>query len=89
MLTDAELHELEVLLICKYNELKFGKIYHNVVSNKIIAYREDLEQLLSINYPGRYKTFNNKVIMSLDLFNLLMMRYFPRNVSVIVEKTAF
>ena len=85
MLTDVELLELEVLLIEKYNELEFGKIYHNEISNKIIAYREDLEQVLSINYPDRYRTFNNKVIMSVDLFNLLKMRYFSTNETVQIK----
>ena len=89
MITDAELLELETLLICKYTSHKFDKIYHNEISNEIIAFREDLELLVSKDFPDRYRTFNNKVIMSLDLFNLLKMRYFPRNESVIIKKIDF
>lgn len=86
MITDAELLELEMLLIEKYIFHKFGKIYHNEATNEIITFSEDLGQLLSISYPDRYRIFNNKVIMSLDLFNLLKMRYFPMNETVIIKK---
>jgi hypothetical protein len=86
MITDAELLELERLLIEKYIFHKFGKIYHNETANEIIAFSEDLGQLLSISYPDRYRTFSNKVIMSLDLFDLLKMRYFPMNETVIIKK---
>lgn len=85
MITDKELLELEILLIDKYTSHKFGKIYHNEISNEIIVFREDLEQLLLINYPDRHVTFNDKVIMSLDLFNLLMMRYFSTNKTVQIK----
>lgn len=86
MITDAELLELETLLIEKYIFHKFSKIYHNETTNKIIAFREDLELLLNKEYPGRYRVFSTKIIMSLDLFNLLKMRYFSRNETVIIEK---
>ena len=86
MITDAELLELEILLIEKYIFHKFGKIYLNETTNEIIAFREDLELLLNKDYPGRYRTFNTKIIMSLDLFNLLKMRYFSRNETVIIKK---
>ena len=86
MITDAELLELETLLIEKYIFHKFSKIYHNEISNEIIAFREDLELLIKNEYPGRYRTFGSKIIMSLDLFNLLKMRYFSRNETVIIEK---
>jgi hypothetical protein len=86
MITDAELLELEILLIEKYILHKFGKIYHNETSNEIIAFREDLELLASKDYPGRYRIFNTKIIMSLDLFNLLKLRYFSRNETVIIKK---
>lgn len=86
MITDAELLEMETLLIENYIFHKFGKIYHNEITNEIIAFRADLEQLLSINYPDRYRIFNNKVIMSLDLFNLIKMRYFPTNETVLITK---
>ena len=86
MITDAELLELETLLIEKYIFHKFSKIYHNEATNEIIAFREDLELLLNKEYPGRYRVFSTKIIMSLDLFNLLEMRYFSRNETVIIEK---
>lgn len=86
MITDSELLELEILLVEKYIFHKFGKIYHNETSNEIIAFCEDLELLVSKDFPERYRTFKNKVIMSLDLFNLLKMRYFPRNKTAIVKK---
>ncbi|MBF2709951.1 hypothetical protein [Flavobacterium soyangense] len=86
MITDAELLELEILLIENYIFHKFGKIYHNETSNEIIALREDLEQLLVKEYPGRYRVFSDKITMSLDLFNLLKMRYFSRNETLIIEK---
>lgn len=86
MITDAELLELERLLIEKYIFHKFGTIYHNETTNEIITFSEDLDQLLSISYPDRYRIFNNKVILSLDLFNLLKLRYFSRNETVIIKK---
>ena len=86
MITDAELLELEILLIEKYIFHKFGKIYHNETTNEIIAFCEDLEMLLNKEYPERFKILDNKVILSLDLFNLLEMRYFSRNETVIIEK---
>ena len=86
MITDAELLELEILLIEKYYFHKFRKIYHNEMTNEIIAFREDLESLLTKDCPGRFKIFDNKVIMSLDLFNLLKMRYFSTNNTVIIKK---
>jgi hypothetical protein len=86
MITDAELLELEILLIEKYIYHEFSKIYHNETTNDIIAFSEDLDQLLSISYPDRYRIFNNKVIMSLDLFNLIKMRYFPMNETILITK---
>ncbi len=86
MITDAELLELEILLIDKYKSYVFGQIFHNEMTNEIIAIFEDLEYLLEKECPGRYRIFNNKAIMSLDLFNLLKMRYFSRNETVIIEK---
>jgi hypothetical protein len=86
MITDAELLELETLLIEQYIFHKFDKIYHNETSNEIIALRKDLELLLNKDYPGRYRVFSNKVILSLDLFNLLKLRYFSRNETVIIKK---
>ena len=86
MITDAELLELETLLIDKYNTYVFRKIYYNETTNEIIAFREDLELLLNKEYPGRYRVFSTKIIMSLDLFNLLKMRYFPMNETVIIKK---
>jgi hypothetical protein len=86
MITDAELLELEILLIEKYIFHKFGKIYHNEMTNEIIAFREDLESLLTKDYPGRFKILDNKVILSLDLFNLIKMRYFPMNETVLITK---
>lgn len=86
MITDAELLELEILLIEKYIYHKFGKICHNETTNEIIALREDLELLLNKDYPGSYRTFGTKIIMSLDLFNLLKLRYFSRNETVIIKK---
>lgn len=86
MLSNAELLELEILLIEKYIFHKFSIIYHNEISDEIIAFSKDLELLLNKDYPERYRTFNNKVIMSLDLFNLLKLRYFSRNETVIIKK---
>ncbi|MNR38011.1 hypothetical protein D3C85_1560810 [compost metagenome] len=81
MITDAELLELEMLLIDKYENHVFKKILYNEMTNEIIAFFEDLEYLL-VEYSGRYRVFSTKVIMSLDLFNLLKMRYFPANETV-------
>lgn len=86
MITDAELLELEILLIEKYIFHKFGKIYHNETTNEIIAFREDLELLLNKDFPGRSRIFGTKIIMSLDLFNLIKMRYFSRNETIIIKK---
>ncbi|SHF89479.1 hypothetical protein SAMN05443549_101735 [Flavobacterium fluvii] len=85
-MTDAELLELEILLIEKYCFHEFGKIYHNEMTNEIIAFSDDLKHLLKKEYVGRFKTLDNKIIMSLDLFNLIKLRYFSRNESVIIEK---
>lgn len=85
MITDAELLELEILLIDKYENHVFDKIFYNEMTNEIIVFRDDLEQLLLINYPDRYVKFNNKVIISIDLFNLLKMRYFSTNETVKIK----
>lgn len=86
MITDAELLELEILLIDKYENHAFDKIFYNEMTNEIIAVFEDLKYLLVKEYSGRYRVFSSKVIMSLDLFNLLKMRYFSTNETVQIKK---
>lgn len=86
MITDSELLELEILLINKYKNHVFEKIFYNEFTNEIIAVFKDLEHLLVKECPGRYRIFNSKVIMSLDIFNLLKMRYFSTNKTVIIKK---
>lgn len=85
MITDAELLELEILLIDKYENHAFDKILYNEMTNEIIAVFEDLKYLLVKEYSGRYRVFSSKVIMSLDLFNLLKMRYFSTNETVQIK----
>ena len=85
MITDAELLELEILLIDKYENHEFNKIFYNEMTNEIIAVFEDLKYLLVKEYFGRYRVFSSKVIMSLDLFNLLMMRYFSTNETIKIK----
>ena len=85
MITDAELLELETLLIDKYENHVFKKIFYNEITNEIIAAFEDLEHLLVNKYSGRYKVFKGKVIVSLDLFDLLKMRYFSANETVKIK----
>ena len=89
MITDAELLELEILLIDKYENHVFEKIFYNEFTNEIIAVFKDLEYILVKEYPGRYRVFNTKVIMSLDLFNLLKMRYFLLNKTVKIKTLKF
>ena len=79
MITDAELLELEILLIDKYENHVFDKIFYNEMTNEIIVAFKDLKYLLVKEYSGRYRVFSSKVIMSLDLFDLLKMRYFSTN----------
>lgn len=86
MITDAELLELELLLIEMYHQHKFGKIYHNEITNEIIVLRKDVEVLLSLHYSDRCKVFKNKIKMSVSLFNLIQMRYFPSNDTVLIRK---
>lgn len=86
MITDAELLELEILLIEKYKAHIFDNIFINETTNEIIALKKDLEQLLLIYYPDRYRIFKSRVIISKSLFDLIQMRYFSTNITVIVEK---
>lgn len=86
MITDSELLELEILLLEKYKNHVFGEIFYNEITHDFIAFRKDIEQLLSIYYPGRYRIFKNRVIISESLFKLIQMRYFSTNQTVIIEK---
>lgn len=85
MITDAELLELEMLLIEKYENHVFDKMFYNEMTNEIIVAFKDLEYLLVKEYSGRYRVFSSKVIMSLDLFDLLKMRYFSTNETVKIK----
>lgn len=85
-LTDAELLELEILLKEKYRDHKFGKIYHNETTNEITATQEDLDSLLLVNYKNRFRLEKGEVILSIHLFNLLMIRYFISNETVLIHK---
>ena len=90
MLTDKELLEIETLLIEKYSSYDFGEIKLDEVSNQIFVPLEDFEHmLLNAEYSGRYKILGKDIIMSLDLFNLLKMRYFSSNTKFIIKKLPF
>lgn len=86
MITDSELLELEILLIEKYKAHIFDKLFINETTNEIIAFKKDLELLLLIYYPDRYRIFKSRIILSESLFNLIQMRYFSTNLTVIIEK---
>lgn len=89
MLTDKELLEIETLLIEKYSSYDFGEIKLDEVSNEIIVFREDFEDILILYYSDRYEIRGKDIIMSLDLFNLLKMRYFSSNTKFIIKKLPF
>lgn len=83
MITDAELLELEILLKEKFQNHVFEPMVFNKLTNEVVSNSKDLEQLVSINYPNRFKVDENKnVVLSLDLFKLLQYRYFYENETV-------
>ena len=89
MLTDKELLEIETLLIEKYNSYEFGEIKLDEVSNQIFVPLQDFEDILILYYSDRYEIRGKDIIMSLDLFNLLKMRYFSSNTKFIIKKLPF
>lgn len=89
MLTDKELLEIETLLIEKYSSYDFGEIKLDEVSNQIFVPLEDFEDILILYYSDRYEIRGKDIIMSLDLFNLLKMRYFSSNTKFIIKKLPF
>ncbi|MHB1108287.1 MAG: hypothetical protein ACYCZ2_18175 [Lutibacter sp.] len=77
MITDKELYELEILLIAKYQVFDFDQFPYNKSKNEITISENSLKTLVKLTFPERYRTDkNNNFIISLELLNILKLRYF-------------
>ncbi|MEO8236387.1 MAG: hypothetical protein ABI549_13300 [Flavobacterium sp.] len=85
MITDAELQELECLLIAKYREKQFDPIIHDQETNLVYIKDNGFVDLLKLYFPERFRIDNSdNVVMSLDIFRILQSRYFRENKTVVL-----
>lgn len=74
-LTDAELLELEILLLEKFNEQDLKPIYR--IDKNIITDDSGIESALKMNFPDRYtKDEKGNLKMSIHVFKIIQHRYF-------------
>ncbi len=79
MINDAELYELEILLIDKFEKFDFGKVPIDSENKKILIESKDLQELVLMHFKDRHEIIDKKSVISFDLFKLLQSRYFRNN----------
>lgn len=83
VLTDAEVYELEKLLVEDFHQLQFDPIDYDAKENIVIINNPEIERLVNFFYEGRYsKDENGNISISFFVFILLRNRFFPNNQSV-------
>lgn len=82
-LTDAEVYEMELLLLEKFEEIEFKPIEYQSNENILVVKNPEFEDLLKCFYPSRYsKDENGNIKVSFFIFRVLQSRFFRNNKSV-------
>lgn len=83
MITDAELYELEMLLIEKYENFDFTKVFFNSKNRLVLIKDKGLKNLVEFNFKDHYKKQGKDIVVSFDVFKILQSRYFRENKTVL------
>jgi hypothetical protein len=84
MLNDAELFELEILLIDKFDKFDFSNIVIDLENDKVSTDSKEVKELIQLCFDNRYQENGNDFIISLDVFKILQSRYFRNNKTIII-----
>jgi hypothetical protein len=84
MITDAELFELEILLIDKFDKFDFSKLKFDFESELVFINNTEngFKDLIELYFNDRIEVLNNKTVISFDIFKILQLRYFRNNRTV-------
>lgn len=79
MINDAELYELEILLIQKYENFDFSKVLFDYENNLVLIKDKGLQQLVELCFKDRCEKWEQGTVISFDIFKILQSRYFREN----------
>ncbi|EKT4498924.1 MULTISPECIES: hypothetical protein [Flavobacteriaceae] len=79
MINDAELYELEILLIQKYENFDFSKVLFDTENSLVLIKDEGLKKLVELCFKDRHEKWEQGIVISFDVFKILQSRYFRDN----------
>lgn len=82
MLTDAELLELEMLLIQRYRDYNFEQLLYDKENKLILIKDEYLKKIIVMYFNERHQEFGDDIAISVEIFKILQSRYFRNNETI-------
>ena len=82
MISDAELHELEVLFIEKFELHDFGNLFFNEELGEVLISDIDFKMLVDCCFEDRHEIRGEYFVISIEIFKILQFRYFRNNETV-------
>ena len=81
-MTDAELYELETLLIEKYENFDFSKTFINIEKTEVLIKDQEFIDSVKFLFNNRYEIRGEDFFISIHIFKILQSRYFRNNQTV-------